>query len=88
MPSWKGKSEKRGKRRRAPKACMDQSAAVASELVAAMREHFAAHRLTRRSEWVFHHQRTRRHADEGARMRSLRDAVRIEHFVDHHRASF
>jgi len=45
-------------------------------LVAAMRAHFAAHRLTGRSEWVFHHQRTRRHHTEGDRIKSLRVAVR------------
>ena len=45
-------------------------------LVAAMRAHFAAHRLTGRSEWVFHHQRTRRHYKEGDRIKSLRVAVR------------
>lgn len=45
-------------------------------LVAAMREHFAAHRLSCRSEWVFHHDRTRRKHFRGSRIRSLRTAVR------------
>lgn len=48
---------------------------MTSALVAAMREHFAAHRLSGRSEWVFHHERTRRHHREGDRIRSLRTAV-------------
>ena len=45
-------------------------------LIAAMREHFAAHRLSCRSEWVFHHDRTRRKHFRGHRIRSLRTAVR------------
>lgn len=45
-------------------------------LIAPMREHFAAHRLSCRSEWVFHHDRTRRKHFRGHRIRSLRTAVR------------
>jgi len=45
-------------------------------LLAAMRDHFAAHRLAGRSEWVFHHDRTRRKHVRGQRIRSLRTAVR------------
>ncbi len=45
-------------------------------LLFAMREHFAAHRLSSRSEWVFHHDRTRRKHIRGQRIRSLRTAVR------------
>lgn len=46
------------------------------KLTAAMRQHFAAHRLSGRSEWVFHHDRTRRKHLQGQRIRSLRTAVR------------
>jgi site-specific recombinase XerD len=44
-------------------------------LVYAMRDHFAAHRLSGRSEWVFHHERARRQYQEGDRIKSLRTAV-------------
>lgn len=44
-------------------------------LAVAMRAHFAAHRLSGRSEWVFHHDRTRRQYREGDRIKSLRSAV-------------
>ncbi len=48
---------------------------VTPALAAAMRAHFAAHRLSGRSEWVFHHVRTRRQYREGERIKSLRTAV-------------
>ncbi|HEX7240215.1 MAG TPA: tyrosine-type recombinase/integrase [Longimicrobiaceae bacterium] len=49
-------------------------------LVAAMREHFARFRFAtyngKRTQWVFHHTRTRRHAKAGARIGSLRRAFK------------
>jgi len=58
------------------KSGKDRWTPMTSILVAAMREHFAAHRLSGRSEWVFHHERSRRHYHEGDRIGSLRMAVR------------
>jgi integrase len=49
---------------------------MTSPLLAAMREHFAAHRLSGWSDWVFHHDRTRRKHVRGQRIWSLRTAVR------------
>jgi len=64
-----------GRRGHRTKSGKDRWTPMTSALVAAMREHFAAHRLSGRSEWVFHHDRTRRHYHEGDRIRSLRTAV-------------
>ena len=52
-----------------------RSIPMTKPLVAAMREHFAAHRLSGRSEWLFHHERTRRQCREGDRIKSLRTPV-------------
>jgi len=64
-----------GRRGHRTKSGKDRWTPMTSALVAAMREHFAAHRLSGRSEWVFHHDRTRRHYHEGDRIRSLRTGV-------------
>ena len=58
------------------KSGKDRWTPMTAALVAGMREHFAAHRLSGRSEWIFYHARTRRHYREGDRIRSLRTAVR------------
>jgi site-specific recombinase XerD len=58
------------------KSGRDRWTPMTPALTAAMREHFAAHRLSGRSEWVFHHERSRRQHLEGQRIRSLRTAVR------------
>jgi site-specific recombinase XerD len=57
------------------KSGKDRWTPMTATLVAAMRQHFAAHRLSGRSEWVFHHDRARRHYQEGDRIKSLRTAV-------------
>ena len=57
------------------KSGKDRWTPMTPALVTAMRDHFAAHRLSGRSEWVFHHDRTRRHYQEGDRIKSLRTAV-------------
>src|SRR5437899_293318 len=57
------------------KSGKDRWTPMTPTLVAAMRDHFAAHRLSGRSEWVFHHNRTRRHYREADRIKSLRTAV-------------
>jgi len=57
------------------KSGKDRWTPMTPALVTAMRDHFAAHRLSGRSEWVFHHDRTRRHFHEGDRIKSLRSAV-------------
>lgn len=44
-------------------------------LAEAMRAHFAEHRLSGRSEWIFHHTTTRRHYQAGARIHSMHRAV-------------
>jgi site-specific recombinase XerD len=53
---------------------------MTARLVARMRDHFAAFRMAtydgRRSEWVFHHVRTRRHAAGGDRITSLRHSFK------------
>jgi integrase len=48
---------------------------MTARLAEAMRQHFAQHRLSGRSEWVFHHLTTRRHYKEGARIHSMHRAV-------------
>jgi integrase len=57
------------------KSGKDRWTPMTPALVAAMRDHFAAHRLSGRSEWVFYHNRTRRQYREGDRIKSLRTAV-------------
>jgi integrase len=48
---------------------------MTARLAEAMRAHFAQHRLSGRSDWVFHHTTTRRHYQEGARIHSMHRAV-------------
>jgi len=48
---------------------------MTARLAEAMRAHFAQHRLSGRSEWVFHHLTTRRHYHEGERIHSMHRAV-------------
>ncbi len=57
------------------KSGKSRSIPVTPPLEKALRAHFAAHRLACRSDWVFHHDRTRRHYQAGARIQSLRDGV-------------
>lgn len=57
------------------KSGKDRWTPMTPALVATMRDYFAAHRLSGRSQWVFHHDRTRRHHLEGDRIKSMRTAV-------------
>lgn len=57
------------------KSGKDRWVPLTPALATALRAHFAAHRLAGRSPWVFHHTRTRRHAQAGDRITSLRRAV-------------